>query len=494
MPLHVSVQDIQRMHPIGMESTTDLYYAKLGNQLLKSIQRTEAKREFDSNLLEIMAIKTALYFEDVICDSGVWRSFVNKHKALYGKSLPFYPVDEKDYFADEPHKEDIRYLLWEALRDWEQVLVHPKDELLEEIADKFYEVLDAEFEKAPINEGMRQFFEEATFMTDFIRMREVLQWLWMSCYLTEGHHKFDIAEEMIDEICEKLHFEYQDPRAIYAAFSQMVFRYKCGPLALYPSEWLAQIMEAVGNQPYAEILRKIDYRKYEVYLLEGYNTLSIQLRNTQDELFIISMDGYSDMSPETLRKTEGCVASFVRFNGRWEPNGMDSWGNFRKAYEDIKEHQKRYAIGLPPKNYEQLMNDSGGSPLFYFRNGKEVREFINKRVGIPKKMMRPTKLDDEEFIVAYVPSVNESIAFAYGVANCVKDPRNPFYGMRYHDDDAMMLVAETDICDGAMLRYMIQHQMLPDASFCENHEDKESLQLAQDNLDFIARTVRREKY
>ncbi|MBQ8714899.1 MAG: DUF3843 family protein [Prevotella sp.] len=232
MPLHVSVQDIQRMHPTGMESTTDIYYAKLGNQLLKSIQRTEAKREFDSNLLEIMAIKTALYFEDVICDSGVWRSFVNKHKALYGKSLPFYPVDEKDYYADEPHKEDIRYLLWEALRDWEQVLVHPKDELLEEIADKFYEVLDAEFEKAPINEGMRQFFEEATFMTDFIGMREVLQWLWMSCYLTEGHHKFDIAEEMIDEICEKLHFEYQDPRAIYAAFSQMVFRYKCGPLAL----------------------------------------------------------------------------------------------------------------------------------------------------------------------------------------------------------------------------------------------------------------------
>ena len=86
MPLHVSVQNIQRMHPKGMESSTDFYYAKIGNQLLKSIQRTGAVKVFGNEVLEIMAIKVVLYFEDIICDGGIWRSFVNKHCELYGKT------------------------------------------------------------------------------------------------------------------------------------------------------------------------------------------------------------------------------------------------------------------------------------------------------------------------------------------------------------------------------------------------------------------------
>lgn len=192
-----------------------------------------------------MAIKVVLYFEDIICDGGIWRSFVNKHRELYGKTLPFYPVDEKDYQADEPHVEDIRYLLWEVVMDcYQDVMINPQDKLLAEIAKIFYDVLDAEFEKAPINEGMQQFFQEATFMADFIEMREMLGWLWMDCYLTEGHKKFDVAEEMIDEVCDVLHFDNHDPRAIYAALSQMVFRYQCGPLALFPAEWLALLKES----------------------------------------------------------------------------------------------------------------------------------------------------------------------------------------------------------------------------------------------------------
>ncbi|MBR5440875.1 MAG: DUF3843 family protein, partial [Prevotella sp.] len=147
-----------------------------------------------------------------------------------------------------------------------------------------------------------------------------------------------------------------------------------------------------------------------------------------------------------------------------------------------------------PKNYRQLMNDSGGSPLFYFRNGKEVREFMVKRVGIPEAMMRPNELDDKEFVVVYVPSENESISFAYGVADCIKDVRNPYYGMGNYDDNAMILITDEELCDGAMLRYLIANNMLPDASFSSDPDDAESRKLAQDNLDFLARTVRRENF
>lgn len=57
-----------------------------------------------------MAIKQTLYFEDMVSEIGLWHSFVQKHQQLYGKALPFYHV-EKDYTLDEPHIEDVQFLL-----------------------------------------------------------------------------------------------------------------------------------------------------------------------------------------------------------------------------------------------------------------------------------------------------------------------------------------------------------------------------------------------
>lgn len=48
----------------------------------------------------------------------------------------------------------------------------------QDITRVFFSVLDAEFERAPINKGMQRFFHEAAFMNDFILMREVLEWVW----------------------------------------------------------------------------------------------------------------------------------------------------------------------------------------------------------------------------------------------------------------------------------------------------------------------------
>lgn len=494
MPLQITVQDIVMRHPMGMRCATDFYYAKVGNRLLRQLSRNPAKHGLSEEVMIKMALKTVLYFEDVICDSGIWRSFVEKHQALYDKTLPFYSV-KGEYYADEPHVRDIQLLLWDVMmEEHENEIINPENPGLSAIAFDFYEVLDDEFEKAPINETLKDFFEHPVFIGDFIEMRNVLQWTCSTCYLTAGRYKLRGFHETFESIIKLLRFDSHDNRAVYAAMCQQPFKYKTGMLALLPQEWLAGILECNGRNAEAEELRAIEFRPYDLYKLDGFDDTFIRLSDTQGREVVVRKDSYGDMRDSTLMATDGCVASFVKYLGEWNTNGMDSWGRFGKAYEEQREKKRRYKSGVPQKNYEAMMKKSGGSPLFYLRDGKDARRFLMEEVGIPESLMRPSELDDKEYMVAWVPSPDEDVFFAPDAALAIMDERNPYYKAVDDSETGMDLISAPGRLPGDMVRYLIAHNMLPDVALNHLNGAEAGRELAQKNLDFLARSIRRDQY
>ena len=494
MPLQITVQDIVMRHPMGMRCDTDFYYAKVGNRLLRQLSKNPAKQGLSEDVMMKMALKTVLYFEDVICDSGIWRSFVEKHQALYDKTLPFYSF-KGEYYADEPHVRDIQLLLWDVMmEEHENEIINPENPGLSAIAFDFFEVLDDEFEKAPINETLKDFFEHPVFIGDFIEMRNVLQWICSTCYLTAGRYKLRGFHETFESIIKLLRFDSHDNRAVYAAMCQQPFKYKTGMLALLPQEWLAGILECNGRNAEASELRAIEFRPYDLYKLDGFDDTFIRLSDTQGREVVVRKDSYGDMRDSTLMATDGCVASFVKYLGEWNTNGMDSWGRFGKAYEEQREKKRRYKSGVPQKNYEAMMKKSGGSPLFYLRDGKDARRFLMEEVGIPESLMRPSELDDKEYMVAWVPSPDEDVFFGPDAALVIRDERNPYYKAVDNAETGMDLISAPDRLPGDMVRYLIAHNMLPDAALNHLNGEEAGRELAQKNLDFLARSIRRDQY
>ena len=200
------------------------------------------------------------------------------------------------------------------------------------------------------------------------------------------------------------------------------------------------------------------------------------------------------MRDGTLMATDGCVASFVKYLGEWNTNGMDSWGTFGKAYEEQREKERRYKSGVPQKNYEAMMKKSGGSPLFYLRDGKDARRFLMEDVGIPESLMRPSGLDDKEYMVAWVPSPDEDVFFGPDAALAIKDERNPYYKAVDDSETGMDLISAPDRLPGDMIQYLIAHNMLPDAALKHLHGAEAGRKLAQENFDFLARSIRRDQY
>lgn len=494
MPLQITARDITMRHPMEMQCTTDFYYAKVGNRLLRQLLKNPAKQGLSEEVMLKMALKTALYFEDIICDSGLWHSFVEKHRALYGKTLPFCSFNG-EYFADEPHIQDIRLLLWDVMmEEYEDEIINPENPGLTAIAYDFCEVLDDEFEKAPVNEKLKDFFEHPVFTDDFIEMRDVLQWICSACYLTAGRYKLRGFQETLEGIAKLLRFDSHDNQAVYAAMCQQPFKYKTGMLAMLPQEWLAGILEYNGREDKAKELRAIEFRPYDLYKLNNFDKTYIHLSDTQGREIAVRKDSYGDLRDSTLMTTEGCIASFVKYLGEWNTNGMDSWGRFGKAYEEQCEKKRRYKSGLPPKNYEAMIKKSGGSPLFYLRDGKAAQRFLIEEVGIPKNLMHSSGLEDKEYIAAWVPSPDEDIFFAPNAALFIKDERNPFYKATADGETSIDLISAPNRLQDDMVRYLIAHNMLPDAALNHLKGPEAGRKLAQDNLDFLARSIRRDQY
>ena len=82
---------------------------------------------------------------------------------------------------------------------------------------------------------------------------------------------------------------------------------------------------------------------------------------------------------------------------------------------------------------------------------------------------------------------------APGAAESICDPRNPYYDKQQAAERALLLVVQNAV-PGEMLRYLIANSMLPDASLKSTVSAEHGRQLMQQNMDFFARTLRRDDY
>ena len=132
--------------------------------------------------------------------------------------------------------------------------------------------------------------------------------------------------------------------------------------------------------------------------------------------------------------------------------------------------------------------------LFYFKNVKEAMSYMNQVTGAPFKGSLPREWDKKDRdVVLFLSPTSHIFAMAPGAAECICDPQNPYYNKQQAAEHALLLVVQNAV-PGEMLRYLIAHDMLPDASLKSTVSAEHGRHLMQQNIDFFARTLRRDDY
>ena len=204
------IKDWLAIHPYTRQQPTDSYFVDLANRLYPTCTIKEIPESFKKKL----CLYTAAYFEDIISGLGLWKVFIKKHLELYGTSLPFYAI-HPDYIKDEINEEDIRLIIWNTLEKapYQHPYINPMDRNIEATAHSFFRILDEEYETAPANDTLQDFFMRFNGKED---ANHRLRWLFGHTYLTEPS-----VQEYIAQVTETDKFIIP-----------------CGPLALFLHEWI----------------------------------------------------------------------------------------------------------------------------------------------------------------------------------------------------------------------------------------------------------------
>lgn len=220
---------------------TDPYYVDLANKILSAIDGSDFARSIHGSLNKRVALACVDYMQDIVADAGIWRSFVDANRQLYGWSVPFHPTPES-YVDYELNREDVRFLVWYvvAMLSEEHRSVYPHMRALIEYADICFEVLDSAYEEAPEPEGWHIARGlEFTDAEDHKAIYKLGDWLFLHSYLLTPAYALTLGEIMAS-------VDRKDPDAaklINERLEQGMMEDTTGPLALHTPEWVYLILE-----------------------------------------------------------------------------------------------------------------------------------------------------------------------------------------------------------------------------------------------------------
>lgn len=473
-------RDVVDSHPKDISTATDKDYLNFANGIVKRI--TGLAPDLSALDIRTIALKCTLYFEDVIADVGIWRSFVETMRKMYGKPLPFYQVDEKNYYSDEPNYEDVRLLLWLSRFDSHTSgVANPENPVLTKIAKIIYEYMEEMFETMPINEALVNYFHDASFMQDFYTARDAVKWAYLSSYLsctTKGQTTMIDEANGLYAVCGE--------QAFYQAESTVIYTNRIGPLGLYAKDWLAMILESNGKTHEAQIIRDMAGTCTAYHLKErtadlfGNYTLErpdgMLLEMTKDEFDFIRGEA------KTIDYLYGCM---IRFDGRWYLSGLSSWDKrFKELFDEMADNQKKLKnAGIP--NYDKLLKKNGGSPLFYFKDTDSMKKFITEEAGVKLQDVNiPLFAGHHSYWLVFFPGANANWLFVPDVAKFICDPRNPYYNEDEAKEEQLSLSLNVPY---VLSFYLYKHNMLPHAGFVSIEGAEKGKAQVQENYDFMIR-------
>ena len=485
--------EIRNRHPRGMASYTDGDYSNFAVLLMDAIKKAGVQG-LEGNELREIVMNLTMYYEDVMADAGIWRGFTDKVYEMYGSYLPFYDLDEKEYMRDEPNLDDLRFIIWNTLimnRFPQGRITNPETPAVMKMATAAYGLMDAWFEKIPVNEELKAFFAEAKFMDDFYGQRDVLKWISYDCYLTCIPNNEDEIKDLADDFSMFLNDNHE--MASYAAESVLPYVTKMGPLALYAPEWLGSILRANGLEKKALEAEQQELKTFDIYkILKADAGKGIEFEDTKGENFYVTDEGLRNPSVE-FYKSKTAMGAFVKYRDSWHLNATINWSQGgEELFEFTKsgvERQRRQT----DFDYDKLMSVSGGSPFFYFDNYQKMKDYLSKEGGMSMEMLTGFEKPGKNERIIVVVASRDKVAFQYGngAECCLKDSRNPYYDEKIAKSESLTFALKLP---GSALKYAMDHGMLPHVQLKSVYGAERGRALFRENYDFFARATMREEY
>lgn len=283
-------------------SESDIFYVKLANDIIENVKNTSLFSRMPEALTKKIVLTLTDYLQDVVSDGGLWRSFVIANRELYGYSVPFHEISD-EYIDFELNKEDVFFLVWYVIAMlWEENrLIHPLDTKLIEFSEKCFEILELQYEEAPVPEHFNIArgldFKDPE---DRQKIFNLGNWLFLHSYLLTP--AFSVT---MRGLASDLNFDDPDfGTKLNKRLEESMMNDTTGPLALYTPEWVYLMLE--GKLPPVSENKEVKNHKYYDAFVKYTGGKEIMFFDSYEKLnnFFINALGW-EQNQEHLSQVKG---------------------------------------------------------------------------------------------------------------------------------------------------------------------------------------------
>lgn len=243
--MEIRVKDFMERQPNNPKvAVTDQFYLWIALRLAKLWDESPWLRDLDDDVRREVVLAVTGYYQDVVADGGVWRSFSRLYSERYGSPVPHYGRRE-DYVDYELNLDDVRYVIWWTLAgERGSEVLDPQDAGLEALATAFHMLLDQEYEQAPVPQQFCIASEvELSDPADAQRIYDYAYWLYWRSFLLRPSSLAVMERAMPEAHAIIARVGESDARPLlYDLNERLMSTEPAGPIPLTTAQWLHLII------------------------------------------------------------------------------------------------------------------------------------------------------------------------------------------------------------------------------------------------------------
>jgi hypothetical protein len=515
----VYIQDWLKFKPYNSQVGTDLYYLKVCNFIRDELSDFGFSVTLNPEEVTDLACVITSYFEDVISETNIWNSFIKVNKRLYHKPLPFYDVSE--YFEKEINIQDISFLIWYFLNSiQEENFISPYGPLTLDSAVLIMDILEEEWEIAPENQHLKEYYSLPNEETDYYKARYLIDNILFNSYLFYFDLKTELEEAeqaLIDDYKSGTEIKEQEVLSyLRENRDYMLHSLHSRLLALKGKEWAAEV---VGEaHPLYKAFLTISKRIRGYFFYKGQDEEYIYLEHIASaKKFSLTKKSFDH--GDTLKEIDTVMfMGIVKWMDEWWFSGIHFIADYNadlildeknsaksRAEVSFLDHKSEKAVEVIEMQYQAFLKYNNNSPIA-FLEGRKINEFIENYLQLFNNSLNLSEKERKESLKRaraegfFAESQNSSLNFGEevesgllffnqksgleivnGLNSAFPDPQNPFFNENESEEQLMGLLV-SDTVSGDLAKFCIDHyrEVL---SFFNNEEEAFILE----NIDFLLR-------
>ena len=426
--------------------------------------------------------------------------FLLEHHKLYGKWLPFGWGDD-EMPLDEVTLDSCKFIVWMTIsntHEWHHI--NPIMPHINDIAEAvFVYLIDVFYDIAINTEMLDQLYGDDD---DFYKVRNVLEWIANDSYLSDWDVTRDVLETHVKTLKQMFKNTFGEPW-IYGARAMSAFGSGVGPLALFPQEWYAAMLQTYEEKDCswkASLVSEMKFARFDKYFIDSSSEKIINVKDLDGNHYAIDRESLGAITggKEIPSNYNLYVGMLVLYKGLWQINGISMITSTLKDYDEEKKKNLEYKDKheLAAKYFERFVQNHKNRRLYYFEDISAMEKWLRDEIkfknasGFVKTL--PNYMKKDERIIVFIPSDGDPEITVHDIES-IKDPNNPYYNEQVSREVGFELINAIYSIRKECFHYLLDHGMLTDLSY-RDYDPERGHKLFQENIDFIARFTRRAGY